>query len=343
MQRVQLLQTLLSDDMSLSEKMLLFAGDNVDHNIITIDGKGTFHGIGIILAPTPGKKKDYVIPRQNVTNLNISVKNKIPIIEHRFVKLQLLTECDRNTDILWELSPHFQQDTPGWQGSMHIIHQGLEHPGKSSIVYLPMIDLCSGDKTCILSTLDYVCNLTSKHNMPPIISFDQLLYWKAAEIIVDVPENSSLKTIFLILGCFHTFMNLLGAIETLMEVSGLRSILEVVYGGKTVQHMMTGKSVRRAFWGHLLIDRSLNYLVVSDLLQVDPHFKAGQSIAGSGGRNTLILDGKESHIGECCCVGCANVNYGYNWHKEGRTAYTVWNKLLMDKVSKNVKDCTRCH
>ena len=71
---------------------------------------------------------------------------------------------------------------------MHIIHQGLEHPGQSSVVFLPMIGLYSGDKTCILSTLDFVCDLAIKHNAPPIITLDQALYWKAAEIILDAPE-----------------------------------------------------------------------------------------------------------------------------------------------------------
>ena len=30
-----------------------FAGDNVDHNIRTLDGSGTFHGMGIIAISTP--------------------------------------------------------------------------------------------------------------------------------------------------------------------------------------------------------------------------------------------------------------------------------------------------
>lgn len=147
---------------------------------------------------------------------------------------------------------------------MHIIHQGLQHPGQSSIVFLPMIDLYSGDKKCILSTLYFVCDLAIKHNAPPIITFDQPLYWKAAEIIMDAPQSSPLKSIVLMLGGFHTFMNLLGAIGTLMKGTGLRNIMEVVYGSNAVQHM-TGKSVQRAFRGHLLVDRCLNHLVVSEL------------------------------------------------------------------------------
>ena len=36
-------------------------------------------------------------------------------------------------------------------------------------------------------------------------------------------------------------MNLLGAIGTLMEGTGLKNILETVYGENAVVHMMTGK------------------------------------------------------------------------------------------------------
>lgn len=150
----------------------------------------------------------------------------------------------------------------------------LEHPGQSSVVFLPMIDLYSGDKTCILSTLAFVCDQAIKHNSPSIITFDQPLYWKAAEIIMDAPQSSPLKKVVLMLGGFHTFMNLLGAIGTLMDGTGLRDIMEVVYGSSIVQHMMTGKSVQRAFRAHLLVDRCLNHLVVSELQEDDSQFES---------------------------------------------------------------------
>ena len=76
----------LADDIDLPDIALLFAGDNVDHNILTIDGRGTFHGMGIVAALTPGRKKDCFIPRRQITNLDFLEKNKIPIIEHQFAK-----------------------------------------------------------------------------------------------------------------------------------------------------------------------------------------------------------------------------------------------------------------
>lgn len=106
---------------------------------------------------------------------------------------------------------------------MHLLHKECEHPGKSSILFLPMIDMNPGDKTCILSTLDYLCKLASKHNMSAIITFDQPLFWKASEIVNAVPDDSPIRNAVLLLGSFHTFMNLLGAIGTLKDGSGLKT------------------------------------------------------------------------------------------------------------------------
>ena len=47
--------------------MLLFAADNVDHNLITIDGKGTFHGMGMVAAVTPGTFISRIVPRNKTT------------------------------------------------------------------------------------------------------------------------------------------------------------------------------------------------------------------------------------------------------------------------------------
>ena len=53
---------MLGEDIDPSSTALLFVGDNVDHNIITIDGKGTFHGMGMIAALTPKKQSNRIIP-----------------------------------------------------------------------------------------------------------------------------------------------------------------------------------------------------------------------------------------------------------------------------------------
>ena len=144
---------------------------------------------------------------------------------------------------------------------MHTVHQGNEHPGQSSGVFLPINrrvfwgqDMHSIHLGVPLQSCNETPCYTMLHHVTPIITVDQPLCWKAAEIIIDAPQNN-LERIVLMLGSFHTFMNLLGAKGTLMMGTGL--LLIVVYGENAVVRMMTGKSVQRSFRGHLLVDKCL--------------------------------------------------------------------------------------
>ena len=119
------------------------------------------------------------------------------------------------------------------------------YPGQSSIQHLPMINIL-GTKFAFCSLLN--SSTTRPSHVPLVITFDQPLYWKHAEIISASPQEIVLR-----LGTFHTFMNLPGAIGT-----GLKHIQEVVCGENAVVHMMTGKSVQRAFHNHLLMDNCLH-------------------------------------------------------------------------------------
>ncbi|KAG1682162.1 hypothetical protein GQR58_011304 [Nymphon striatum] len=67
--------------------------------------------------------------------------------------------------------------------------------------------------------------------------------------------------------------NLRGAIDTLIDGSGLRNLLEAVYGERAAVHMLSGKAMQRTFRGHLLIDRCLNEMVVFELIQKDSEFE----------------------------------------------------------------------
>ena len=76
----------LGGDVDLLDMSVLFVADNVDHNIITIDGKGTFHGMGVIASGTPGKHTNHLIPRRPISELKI----EIPILEYRFARGMLV-------------------------------------------------------------------------------------------------------------------------------------------------------------------------------------------------------------------------------------------------------------
>ena len=71
------------------QNFLQYAADNVDHNIRTLDGKTTFHGMGIIASFTPGINVEARIRRTHVTADDIAAVGRINI--HIFTS---------NTDIL---------------------------------------------------------------------------------------------------------------------------------------------------------------------------------------------------------------------------------------------------
>lgn len=286
---------------------LLFAADNVDHNIITLDGKGTFHGMGMIAAVTPGRQVSHTVLRRKTADLQIVEQTRVDIKEYRFTKytrrniefkpLPFLDAIDHRIDVLWEMSFRFRQPAPSWNGMMHILHKDCDHPGSTSVVFLPIIDMYSGDKSCIFSTLEYLCKLADEHKTTAVVTFDQPLYWKASEIKHEVPEDSPIRDVVLMLGSFHTLMNLLGAIGTLMDGSGIKEILGTIYGENAVQHIMTGKAVQRALRGHLLLDQCLTQQVADKAICDDPGFANlsqeleqlyAQTVAGDTDLHSLI-------------------------------------------------------
>ena len=123
----------LAGDVDLLDMSVLFAADSVDHNIITIDGSGTFHGMGVIASVPPGKQTNHLIPQR--------LKIEISILEYRFARhacheVVRFLDSDIRIDILWEVSLSFKEATPTWQKMMHILHQRSQHPGLSSVKFL---------------------------------------------------------------------------------------------------------------------------------------------------------------------------------------------------------------
>ena len=266
-----------TDIPNLTTEFVQYAADNVDHNIRTLDGHGTFHGMGMIAAITPGTRSSRSIPRVKVTPLDVAIVGRVQIRYHKeerrgmtavtyqkFVNLQAKNNCE-NLDVLWKTSILFGSPRPAWSGMMQFVHHG-DHPGKASVMFLPMIDLNSSDTTCIYSTLTYVCEHARRHGVAPIITFDQPLWWKALVIIQCEPLGSDLKRIVLRLGGFHAEMSYLGCIGHIMASSGLQELLELIYAPNAVVHMLSGKAIARAVRAHFIVDAALNALMLTNVL-----------------------------------------------------------------------------
>lgn len=99
-----------------NDKVVQFIADNVDHGIGTLDGHGTFHGMGIVAAITPGITEVERVRRTTVTTEDILQVGKINIryfTSHHTGKLPLnykelssmeVSDPTANLDLLWEMS-----------------------------------------------------------------------------------------------------------------------------------------------------------------------------------------------------------------------------------------------
>ena len=67
-----------------STGICLFAAGNVNHNIVTLNGQGVFHGMGMIAMIIPKNRRSSVAPRKKISDLNVVADSKIDIVDVRF-------------------------------------------------------------------------------------------------------------------------------------------------------------------------------------------------------------------------------------------------------------------
>ena len=250
-----------------------FAADNVDHNVRTLDGLNTFHGMGMLATVTPGLQQKRAVPKIKVSEEDIISTGRIQIhfynarptmshIQYRSLPLAHAIDDTVAIDLLQYASVLFKPMRPSWSGVMQAAHTGT-HPGKSSTVFLPMINMDPTDLSCIYSTLKFICAQADRFDATPVITFDQPLWFKALTIVQNEPADSEIKGVVLRLGGLHIEMSFLGSMGHLMAGSGLQEVLEVIYADNAVQHILSGKAISRAVRAHLLVDNVLNAMLLS--------------------------------------------------------------------------------
>ena len=140
-----------------------YIADNVDHNIRTLDGNNTFHGMGIIVEVTPGIKHSVIVPRITASTEELKSIGKIPLYNYRPPSNAMLTlkydiiedlkivDRTNKLDILSQIVWPLKAPMPGWSGLMQLVQNG-DFPGKSAFIFLPMIDMNASDLSCIFLT-----------------------------------------------------------------------------------------------------------------------------------------------------------------------------------------------
>ena len=252
-----ILQLQQDDDSTFTQ----FIADNVDHNLVTLDGKGSFHGMGIVAATVrstgdiPDKshvkrpKKLLTIAELLSKSSGVRITEYLGPLQSKFVNVRFkpivhmslpyVYPSILNVDVQWNihgLTMTSDAPRPNWSGYMQL-HTSGEHSSKATITFLPLIDMNPSSYTCVYSTLMFIveqCNRFKIHT--PSVTFDQPLWLKATEISMDRDMD-----VVVHLGGFHTLMSFLGSLGTMMEGSGLSCVLETVYGENSVKHIMSGK------------------------------------------------------------------------------------------------------
>ena len=262
-------QAVLINDDSIDAKNLQkpeftqWIGDKVDHNVCTIDGKNTIHGMGIISSSMKSSSLTIKIPRiKKLLKVGDITESKgIPLLQYNLKIYQKASIDKKNANVIWQIGYFFKKEQPQWSGFMQRNLSG-NHPCKANFCFLPIINLNSSDESCIFSTLVFIENQAKTLNIPTAcVTFDQPLYIKAFEIA----EAKKMK-IVLRLGGFHMLMSFLGETGTVMKGSGLQEVMETIYAGNTVNYMMDGKAYAGAVRCHLIIDAVLHEILLKKFI-----------------------------------------------------------------------------
>ena len=160
-----------------------WVADNVDHNIATLTGKGTFHGMGVISCST-----------SLVTNLTQKIKRlkerkwTSTFVEHRGIEIIPYSGSSYNGLLKIKLKPYMQLSSP--------------YTLTSDLGY----DLLWPDETCIYSTLCFIIDQAKKLQLQTSsVTFDQPLWLKA----MGIKKEENLD-IIIRLGGSHVMMSFPG-------------------------------------------------------------------------------------------------------------------------------------
>lgn len=132
----------------------------MDHNSRTIDGRDTFHGMGIIGAFTPARQSAKPVLRTCATIGDVRAIGRIVIQNYtkdmteshlQYEKLpdDNYENLNVNIDVLLKISYTHRATRPSWSGIMQAISHG-SHPGKIIVAEF-QIDRISIDETMLMT------------------------------------------------------------------------------------------------------------------------------------------------------------------------------------------------
>ncbi|CAG9814961.1 unnamed protein product [Phaedon cochleariae] len=285
-----------------------FIFDNADFNVNTLDGHGTFHAMGGIMAVTPRKAVTY---ERDVARLKAHVSasdlvNKAGSVRvesyHRPTNggLKTVKVKDINISSLQDVVPSasdvawlygknssFSSSVPGWNGFMELGTHSEKYEC-SKIVCLPFINAPPSEyATVYTSILVAIGECKALNQKTCVVTYDQPLYWKARDVVANnsFPE---LNSVVVRLGGFHLLMSFMGAMGTIMAGSGLKELFCMVYAGNSVDKILSGHAYARAIRSHFLTHAALAGLIIERLELTPEEVSALDTVINSPERSIIL-------------------------------------------------------
>ena len=221
--------------------------------------------------------------------------------------MKSITICDIKFDCSDNILPSFSDvawvygkwtknaSVPGWNGFMEQATSG-KHYECSKIVCLPFINAPPSDADTVFTSLLAAKEKCESLNLKScIVTFDQSLYWKARDMVMN-SQNPELSDVIVRLGGFHLLMSFMGAVGTIMAGSGLKDLFCVIYAENSVEKMLSGHAYSRAARAHILAHAALSSLVLEQLELTNEESSAVEKIIVDGDKSIVLRAHENSKL-----------------------------------------------
>ena len=277
-----------NEDRILDKSFSQYVFDNADFNSITLDGHHTLHVMGGIRIVTP---HDSVLKQQPMNRLKEKLKaeeiaalSTIPIqvvtsnpetglknvvirnIDSQMDYTELTAEQLSLYDATWLWAKVKDIEIGGWNGFLERVTSSMLCE-KSTVLFLPFIDLPAHNHDCIKTALSYALEKSREVGQKiTFVTFDLPLYLKASDIVRSEPE---MENIVVRLGGFHLLMSFLGCIGYLMMGSGLEEAFCLIYAPLSVTKILSGHAYARTVRAHSLMLVALAKKIFTNMENLD--------------------------------------------------------------------------
>ena len=156
------------------DSFLHYSADDFDHNIGTLDGLNTSHGMRIIVSVTPQNTASKPIP---ITKFHLKKLWRQLRLKSNFsvVSQSLRYFLNYRRSSLWQFAWLVQPMKTLWNGYMKSTQWFASWEICCSFHFMPMIDMKASDYSCVYFTMHFVWEQAHKYLHGAVLTFDHLL------------------------------------------------------------------------------------------------------------------------------------------------------------------------